>query len=525
MKRMTMLVVFTTIYLVIRPECMAHQRRTSDSSVSLITQVSDADALAYNNAVKLFRSKDGHLHLTFHNQGEIYYCTSTDNGTSWSTPLNVSNTAGLSVYSSLVVDSAGRKHFVWQDDINPSNPNFVDGKKRVWYKNYIDVASNSSRYPIPIGEAVGDVLTPSIAVRDDRTLVAAWSAFMGLTIGWEINVSTGTLIGNGLLSLYDWTYPSIPGRDMGIGSSFFPAIATLGEVSYLAWREFNALLENICIFKNNHGSGWSLPQLLNVATVPHITSEYDIPTIMIAQDTTAFFGFGADISAQIPINDVFVTSHSDEDSLVAQDGVNVSNSVVRDVAANFTISLRNELVLVWQVLKNGLGMIYFSKAQLDDYDQAWSAPICVSDESVNARNPQVAAITLDTLLFVWLQGDSAPFEIVAKRYPPLTPNVEVVEEANSGLRLPIHANIFPNPLGNNTNFEITLNRSGLLSMKIYNIRGQLVKSITEQTTSSGVFRYSWDTKDNGGMPVPNGVYWAAFQLGSSRTTKRIVVLK
>lgn len=520
--RVTFFAFSQSLYL---PNGMAQSLHKNKTMSSPIAFVSSTDALAYNNSIKLVRSQEGYIHLVFHDQGEVFYSISTDNGISWNIPLNVSNTAGLSVFPALAVDSANRKHFVWQDDSNPTNPNFVDGKKRIWYKNFIDVASNSSRYPIPIGEAVGDVLTPSLAVQDERTLIATWSAFMGLSIGWEINFSIGTLIGNGLLNLYDWTYPSIPGRDMGIGSSFFPAIATLGGVSYLAWREYNALLENICIFKYNRSTSWSLPQLLNVATVPHITSEYDIPTVILSQDTTAFFGFGADISAQIPINDVFVTSHRDEDSLEARDGVNVSNSVERDLSANFTISLNNELVIVWQALKNDFGMIYFSKAQLDDYDKTWSAPLCVSNESANARNPQVVAITPDTLLFVWLQGDSTPFEIIAKRYPPLITKVEIVEETISGSRLPISAKIYPNPLGDNTNFEITLNHSGLFSTKIYNIRGQLVKSFAEQRASSGIFRYSWDTKDNGGLSVPNGVYVVVFQLGSNRTTKRFVVLK
>jgi hypothetical protein len=263
MKRFNLLVkliLFLIFHAVFINACVAQSASTSKPPISSIAFVSSMDALAYNNSVKLVRSQEGHIHLAFHQQGEIFYSTTTDNGVSWSIPLNVSNTAGSSVFPALAVDTANRKHFVWQDDSNPTNPNFVDGKKRIWYKNFIDVVSNSLRYPIPIGEAVGDVLTPSLAVQDERTLIAAWSAFMGLSIGWEINFSRDTLIGNGLLDLYDWTYPSIPGESLGIGSSFFPAIAKLGDISYLAWRELDPFSQNVCLFKYDKGNGWSSTQ-------------------------------------------------------------------------------------------------------------------------------------------------------------------------------------------------------------------------------------------------------------------------
>ncbi len=528
MKRLTLLFTLISIWLnhmAIVSKSSAQKRSTNDIATSLIALVSDADALAYNNAVKLVRSQDGHLHLTFHNQGEIYYCTSTNNGMTWSAPLNVSNTAGRTAFPALAVDPTNRKHFIWEDDTSPYDLNVVDGKKRIWYKNFLDDASNVSRYPYVIGEAVGDVSTPSIAARDQKTVVAAWAAYTGVRLGWEINVSTGTMTGSGLLGLYDWTYPSFPGEALGIGSSFFPAITTLDKVSYVAWRELDAFNDNVCFFKYNRGNTWSSPQLLSNAAIPSFLAQYDVPAVILSQDTTAFFGFGVDFAAQSPVFDVFAVSHKNSDSLKFGDGVNVSNTAERERSATFAITLGNELVLAWQTVKSNSGIICFSKAQLNGYDKTWSAPLCVSDESTNARNPQVVAIAPDTLLSVWLQENSAPFEIVAKRYPPLITKIEIVEETTSDSRLPINAKIYPNPFGNNTNFEISIKHSGLLSTKIYNIQGQLVKSITEQQASSGVFRYSWDAKDGQGMPVPNGVYVAVFQLGSDRTTKRIVVLK
>lgn len=518
-------VSFLFCHVAIIPEIFAQERSTNDTATSLMALVSHANALAYNNAVKLVRNQDGHLHLTFHNQGEIYYCTSTDNGASWSMPLNVSNTAGLSLFPALAIDSANRKHFVWEDDSSPYDLNAIDGKRRIWYKNFIDAASSSSRYPYVIGEAVGDVQTPSIAVRDERTLLAAWAAYTGVRLGWEINVSTGTLIGNGLLNLYDWTYPTFHGEAVGISSSFFPAISTLGNVSYVAWQELNAFSKKIADFKYYRGGDWSGPQGLTTAAIPYFPSEYDIPAIILSQDTTAFFGVGVDFDVEPPVFDVYAVSHKNMDTLKFGDGVKISNTPERERGATFAITLGNELVLAWQTIGLNTGIICFSKTQLAGYDKTWSAPICVSDESTNARDPQVVAITQDTLLFVWLQGNSAPYEIIAQRYPPLITAVDNADNSTFGATTPINAAIFPNPVESGTTFEIKVAHSGVLSAKIYNIQGQLVKSITEERVSVGAFRYSWDARDRRGRSVPNGVYIAVFQLGHSKATKRILVLK
>jgi hypothetical protein len=227
---------------------------------SIVAVVSDRDALAYNNATKLVRGYNGQLHLVFHDQGEIFYTFSRDHGSTWNVPINISNSAGSSVYPTLVVDSL-RKHFAWQDDSDATNLSRVDGKKRIWFRSY-RINDNSYRFQYRIGEAVGAVLTPSLAVRDERTLIGTWAADMGLGINWEINVSTGSLIGNGLLDQYDWTYPAIPGEALGLGDSFFPSIVTGGNTSYVVWQELNPFGMHLCHFKYQRDDDWSRPQML-----------------------------------------------------------------------------------------------------------------------------------------------------------------------------------------------------------------------------------------------------------------------
>ncbi|RME41181.1 MAG: exo-alpha-sialidase [Caldilineae bacterium] len=55
----------------------------------------------------------------FNDQEEILYAFSTNQGASWSDPINVSQSAGVqSLFPQLVAEGGGIVHFVWQEKVN-----------------------------------------------------------------------------------------------------------------------------------------------------------------------------------------------------------------------------------------------------------------------------------------------------------------------------------------------------------------------------------------------------------------------
>lgn len=62
--------------------------------------------------------------------------------------------------------------------------------------------------------------------------------------------------------------------------------------------------------------------------------------------------------------------------------------------------------------------------------------------------------------------------------------------------------VFPNPFSNTLNIEL-LTIENLQSLVIYNSMGQIVKEFTIYEDESS---YTWDTKDNNGNEIPNGLY-------------------
>lgn len=92
---------------------------------------------------------------------------------------------------------------------------------------------------------------------------------------------------------------------------------------------------------------------------------------------------------------------------------------------------------------------------------------------------------------------------------------------------PVHSfalsNSRPNPVKGNAEISFSLPKSGNYSITIYNIVGQPVK-VLEGKGNVGVNKVSWNSCDNNGHKVSNGVYLYTLKaLGNSATKKLVVV--
>jgi hypothetical protein len=63
------------------------------------------------------------------------------------------------------------------------------------------------------------------------------------------------------------------------------------------------------------------------------------------------------------------------------------------------------------------------------------------------------------------------------------------------------------------------------SLKIYNIRGQLVKTLIEDELTPGRYQITWDGTDGSGEKVASGVYLYRLKTSQSQTTRRMILLK
>jgi murein tripeptide amidase MpaA len=83
----------------------------------------------------------------------------------------------------------------------------------------------------------------------------------------------------------------------------------------------------------------------------------------------------------------------------------------------------------------------------------------------------------------------------------------------------------PNPFDQNTTIKYQISKSGPVSLKIYNIAGQVVKVLDDGYRMAGNYSASWDGKDDQGRKAGNGIYLYRLVAGDFRSTKKITLLR
>jgi hypothetical protein len=84
---------------------------------------------------------------------------------------------------------------------------------------------------------------------------------------------------------------------------------------------------------------------------------------------------------------------------------------------------------------------------------------------------------------------------------------------------------FPNPFNPSTKIEFTLPRPGQVELKIYNVRGELVKTLLNQNMAAATHSVIWDGRDSSGQSVSSGVYFYSLKAGSYEKMEKMTLVK
>jgi hypothetical protein len=82
----------------------------------------------------------------------------------------------------------------------------------------------------------------------------------------------------------------------------------------------------------------------------------------------------------------------------------------------------------------------------------------------------------------------------------------------------------PNPFAGTTAIEFELAETVATRLAVYDVTGQRVRLLVDETLAAGRQRVLWDGRSGSGAPVASGVYFARVEAGSFRASTRIVVL-
>ena len=83
----------------------------------------------------------------------------------------------------------------------------------------------------------------------------------------------------------------------------------------------------------------------------------------------------------------------------------------------------------------------------------------------------------------------------------------------------------PNPFNDRTVISYTLPSDAKVTLTIYNVRGQKVKTLVDEFQTAGAKRVIWDGTNKNGEKVASGVYFYRLEAGNIKATKRMVLVK
>ncbi len=64
-----------------------------------------------------------------------------------------------------------------------------------------------------------------------------------------------------------------------------------------------------------------------------------------------------------------------------------------------------------------------------------------------------------------------------------------------------------------------------MTLRIYNVNGEIVRTLVDARQERGIRRIEWDGRDYGGRFAASGVYFYSVRAGAFTDTKKMVLLR
>ena len=109
---------------------------------------------------------------------------------------------------------------------------------------------------------------------------------------------------------------------------------------------------------------------------------------------------------------------------------------------------------------------------------------------------------------------------VETMYPPIS----ILYNSHLPLVYELHQN-YPNPFNPETTLRFNTPEDTHISLKIYNIKGQLVSTLLEKELKAGTHNINWNGTDQTGKPLPSGIYHYRLESDNYIDTRSMLLLK
>lgn len=84
---------------------------------------------------------------------------------------------------------------------------------------------------------------------------------------------------------------------------------------------------------------------------------------------------------------------------------------------------------------------------------------------------------------------------------------------------------YPNPFNPATRIKFGLPSNSLVTLKVYNLLGQEIATLVDETVKAGTHETEWNGKDKNGADVSSGIYFYKLTAGDFVETKKMMLVK
>ena len=111
---------------------------------------------------------------------------------------------------------------------------------------------------------------------------------------------------------------------------------------------------------------------------------------------------------------------------------------------------------------------------------------------------------------------------------PRTPEDMVHDAGTGGGIIPTAKALicnYPNPFNPETTIEFSLDNPGFVSIDIFNIKGEKVKTLVQADFEAQVHQVVWNGENDQGVPVSSGVYFYEMNTSDYTCVKKMILMK
>ncbi|RLC53390.1 MAG: hypothetical protein DRI23_00385 [Candidatus Cloacimonadota bacterium] len=109
---------------------------------------------------------------------------------------------------------------------------------------------------------------------------------------------------------------------------------------------------------------------------------------------------------------------------------------------------------------------------------------------------------------------------VAVSQMPTSSDNNIVAESKNFL-----GNNFPNPFNPATSISYSISKDGNVDLKVYNMKGQLVKTLVSENKTAGSHSIEWNGTDDSNHKVSSGLYFYKLDTSDYTSVKKMIMLK